>query len=358
MTEYLRPRIAAKLDGMSARQAELIDKASHPDLLGGDETFASIQKEMGLLHGTVERYEEYRRTVQQIADNRELLDDPDLGEMAKAELPELEAKVETLVAAIIDGLLSEASQGDRNAIVEIRAGIGGDEAALFAGALLQMYHHHAERRGWKIELLDESPSELGGFKEVVFSLSGIDVFKFMRFESGGHRVQRVPATESQGRIHTSAATVAVLPEAEDVDIQISESDLRIDTYRASGAGGQHVNKTDSAVRITHEPTGVVVQCQSERSQHKNKSKAMKALKARLYDLECRKVEGDRSQQRRDMVGSGDRSARIRTYNFPQNRLTDHRIGQNFSLDQVVEGKLEPVFDALLVADRERRIEEL
>jgi peptide chain release factor 1 len=358
MTEYLRPRIAAKLDGMSARLAELIAKASNPEMLRGDETFASIQKEMGLLQRTVDRYEEFRRIVQQIKDNRDLLDDPELGEMAREEIPELETNARSLVSQIIDGLLSEASQGDRNAIVEIRAGTGGDEAALFAGDLMQMYVHFAEKRGWKVELLDESPSEKGGFKEVVFVLSGLDVFKFMRFESGGHRVQRVPATESQGRVHTSAATVAVLAEAEDVDIQIQESDLRIDTYRASGAGGQHVNKTDSAVRITHEPTGTVVQCQSERSQHKNKSRAMKALKAKLYDLEREKVEGDRSQLRKDMVGSGDRSARIRTYNFPQNRLTDHRIGQNFSLEQVVEGKLDPVFKALLTADREQRIEEL
>ncbi len=358
MTEYLRPRIAAKLDGMSARLAELIAKASNPEMLRGDETFASIQKEMGLLQLTVDRYEEFRRIVQQINDTRDLLDDPELGEMAREEIPELETNARSLVSQIIDGLLSKASQGDRNAIVEIRAGTGGDEAALFAGDLMQMYVHFAEKRGWKVELLDESPSEKGGFKEVVFVLSGLDVFKFMRFESGGHRVQRVPATESQGRVHTSAATVAVLAEAEDVDIQIQESDLRIDTYRASGAGGQHVNKTDSAVRITHEPTGTVVQCQSERSQHKNKSRAMKALKAKLYDFEREKVEGDRSQLRKDMVGSGDRSARIRTYNFPQNRLTDHRIGQNFSLEQVVEGKLGPVFEALLTADREQRIEEL
>jgi peptide chain release factor 1 len=358
MTEYLRPRIAAKLDGMSARLAELIAKASDPERLTGDETFATVQKELGQLQGTVDRYEEFRRTVRQIEDNRELLEDPELADMAREEIPSLEAAAGSLVAQIIDGLLSEASQGDRNAIVEIRAGAGGDEAALFAGDLMQMYVHFAEKRGWKVELIDESPSEVGGYKEVIFSVSGADVFKFLRFESGGHRVQRVPATESQGRVHTSAATVAVLAEAEDVEVHVQESDLRIDTYRASGAGGQHVNKTDSAVRITHEPTGVVVQCQSERSQHKNKANAMKALKARLYDLEREKVEGDRSKLRKDMVGSGDRSARIRTYNFPQNRLTDHRIGQNFSLEQVVEGKLEPVFEALFAADREQRIEDL
>lgn len=361
MTEFLRPRIAAKLDGMSARLAELLAKVSDPDLLRGDDTFASIQKEMGVLQPTVERYESFRSLVKQIADNRELMEpggDAEVAQIAREELPELESQARTLVAQIIDGLFSEATQGDRNAIIEIRAGTGGDEAALFVADLMQMYVRFAERQGWKVELMDESPSELGGFKEVVFILSGIDVFKFMRFESGGHRVQRVPITESQGRIHTSAATVAVLPEVEDVEVEINDADLRIDTYRASGAGGQHVNKTDSAVRITHQPTGVVVQCQSERSQHKNKSRAMKALKAQLHDLERRRIESDRSQQRKDMVGTGDRNARIRTYNFPQNRITDHRIGQNFSLEQVVEGKLGPIFEALLAADREQRIEDL
>ena len=362
MTEFLRPRIAAKLDKMSARRAELIAKASNPELLKGDETFASIQKEMGALQGTVERYERFRRTVHQIEDNRALMstasEDAELAALAAEELPELESRAKLLVLEIIDGLISDASQGDRNAIVEIRAGTGGDEAALFAGNLLQMYQHFAERKGWRMDLIDESRSERGGFKEVVFSLSGRDVFNSMRFESGGHRVQRVPATESQGRVHTSAATVAVLPEAEDVEVTIKESDLRIDTYRASGAGGQHVNKTDSAVRITHNPTGEVVQCQSERSQHKNRARAMKALKTKLLDRQRQKIEGDRSQARKDMVGTGDRNARIRTYNFPQNRLTDHRIGQNFSLEQIVEGRLEPLFAALLAADRERRIEEL
>ena len=361
MSDYLRPRIAAKLDGMSARLAELMAKASNPELLAPGETYASIQKELGSLQRTVQRYDEFRDVLGQIEDNRALVDaneDPELSELAREELPDLDERARGLVAAIIDGLLSEASRGDRNAIVEIRAGTGGDEAALFAGDLLQMYHRFADKMGWKLAPIDESPAEVGGFKEVVFELRGTDVFKFMRFESGGHRVQRVPATESQGRVHTSAATVAVLPEAEDVEVEINEADLRVDTYRASGAGGQHVNKTDSAVRITHEPTGVVVQCQSERSQHKNRSKAMSALRTKLLELERERVEGDRSQQRRDMVGSGDRNARIRTYNFPQNRLTDHRIGQNFSLDQVVEGKLDPLFEALLAADRERRIEEL
>ncbi len=361
MTKVLRPRIAAKLDGMSARLAELLAKASVPSLLRHDETRADVQKEMGSLHRTVGPYEKYREIAQQIEDNRGLMEpggDPELAELAKEELPELEAEANALVAGIIDGLLSETSQGDRNAIVEIRAGAGGDEAALFVGDLMMMYARFAEKQGWRVEQLDESPSEVGGYKEVVLLLSGTDVFKFMRFESGGHRVQRVPATESQGRIHTSAATVAVLAEAEDVEVCIEDADLRIDTYRASGAGGQHVNKTDSAVRITHLPTGAVVQCQSERSQHKNKSKAMKALKSKLFDMQKEKADSDRSKLREDMVGSGDRSARIRTYNYRDNRVTDHRIGVNFTLDQVIIGRLEPVFDALLTVDREQRIEDL
>ena len=362
MSEYLRPKFAAKLDSMTARLAELLAKASNPEMMRPDETFASIQKEMGILQGTVDRYAEFRSVVNEIEDHQTYIDDPkrdaELAEWAKEELPGLDARAKALVNEIIDGLPSEASQGDRNAIVEVRAGTGGDEAALFVRDLMLMYARFAERHKWRVEQLDESPSEVGGFKEVVLHMSGSDVFKYMRFESGVHRVQRVPATESQGRVHTSAATVAVLAEAEDVEVHILESDLRIDTYRASGAGGQHVNKTDSAVRITHKPTGAVVQCQSERSQHKNKARAMMALKTKLFDLEREKVEGDRSQLRKDMVGSGDRSARIRTYNFPQNRLTDHRIGKNFSLDRIIEGRLEPVFEALLAHDRERRIEDL
>ncbi|MCA8955689.1 MAG: PCRF domain-containing protein, partial [Planctomycetes bacterium] len=246
MSEYLRPRIAAKLDGMSARLAELMAKASNPELLRPGETFAAISKEMGKLQSTVERYDGLRKLISQIVDNRALIDsgeDKELAELAREELPELDRNARALVDEIIDGLLAEASQGDRNAVVEIRAGTGGEEAALFAADLMQMYQRFADRMGWKFEPIDESPSDIGGFKEVVFELRGEDVFKYMRFESGGHRVQRVPVTEAQGRVHTSAATVAVLPEAEEVEVDVDERDLRIDTYRSSGAGGQHVNKT-------------------------------------------------------------------------------------------------------------------
>ncbi len=361
MTVYLRPRIAAKLDAMTARLRELLAKSADPAVIGRREEFASIQRELGGLQRTVAGYEDYRKLKQQIDDNLSLMEpggDKELAGLAKEEMPELETAIQTQVSQILDGLLAQASQGDRNAIVEIRAGTGGDEAALFVRDLLAMYGHLAESLRWKLEVLSDSPSEKGGFKEVVLSLSGDDVFQHMRFESGGHRVQRVPATESQGRIHTSAATVAVLPEAEEVEVDIETKDLRIDTYRASGAGGQHVNKTDSAVRITHLPTGAVVQCQAERSQHKNKAKAMKFLQAKLYDLAVEKVQGDRSEQRRNQVGSGDRNARVRTYNYPQNRVTDHRIQQNFSLHPVMEGKLLPIIKALLADDRERRIEEI
>ena len=242
--------------------------------------------------------------------------------------------------------------------MEIRAGIGGDEAALWARDLFDMYVHYCTEMGWKVELISEARSEMGGYKEVVFSVSGPDVFQYLRFESGGHRVQRVPATESQGRIHTSAATVAVLPEAEEVDVEVKSSDLEFQAVRASGPGGQNVNKVSSAVRLTHVPSGLVVFCQEERSQHKNKEKALKLLYSRLYDAEQQKLHDERAAHRRDQVGTGDRNMRIRTYNFPQSRVTDHRIGQNFSLDPVLQGKLLPVARALLAADREQRIEEL
>ena len=294
----------------------------------------------------------------QIEDNKSLLEDPELAELAREELPELEARAQKVADGLIDSLLVETEDEGRNAVVEIRAGAGGQEAALFARDLAGLYQRFADRMKWKVEPLSVSEAEMGGVKEIILSVTGRDVFRFLRFESGGHRVQRVPETESQGRIHTSAATVAVLPQAEDVEVHIDDKELRIDTYRASGAGGQHVNKTDSAVRITHEPTGIVVSCQQERSQLKNKNKAMKLLRTRLYDAEKQKREQARAADRRSQVGSGDRSMRIRTYNFPQDRLTDHRIRQNYPLAQVMEGKLEPVIEALMADERERRLQEL
>ena len=361
MSEFLRPRIQARLDGLAARLAELTAMAADPEIASQPARIAPMHRELGSLQGLVRCYEQFRGLEKRIVEDRALVSpggDPELAELARAELPELEEQARTLADELIDRMLQDQADGNRNAIVEIRAGTGGDEAALFARDLLGLYQRYAEEAGWKIEEISSSETELGGFKEVVFLVKGEGAFNRLRFESGGHRVQRVPTTESQGRVHTSAATVAVLPEVEDVEVEILDKELRIDTFRASGAGGQHVNKTDSAVRITHLPTGVVVSCQAERSQHKNRQKALKILKSRLYEEQQRQAQAERASDRKTQVGSGDRSQRVRTYNFPQDRLTDHRLGRNFPLAQVMEGRLAPVLDALLAHDRERRLEEL
>jgi peptide chain release factor 1 len=277
--------------------------------------------------------------------------DAELREMAEAELADVEAKLPEAEKAVMIALLPPDPSDSKNVIMEIRAGTGGDEAALFVGDLYRMYNRYAESNGLRISVMDISPSESGGYKEIVFSVEGEMVYKKLKYESGTHRVQRVPATETQGRIHTSAATVAVLAEAEEVDIEIKNEDLRIDTYRSSGSGGQHVNTTDSAIRITHIPTGVVVQCQDERSQHKNRAKAMRVLRSKLYEAQQQQIEAEQSEARRSQIGSGDRSEKIRTYNYPQNRLTDHRINLTlYKLDRVMEGDLEDVFDALYEHD--------
>jgi len=277
--------------------------------------------------------------------------DAELREMAEAELADVEAKLPEAEKAVMIALLPPDPSDSKNVIMEIRAGTGGDEAALFVGDLYRMYNRYAESNELKISVMDVSPSESGGYKEIVFSVEGEMVYKKLKYESGTHRVQRVPATETQGRIHTSAATVAVLAEAEEVDIEIKNEDLRIDTYRSSGSGGQHVNTTDSAIRITHIPTGVVVQCQDERSQHKNRAKAMRVLRSKLYEAQQQQIEADQSAARRSQIGTGDRSEKIRTYNYPQNRLTDHRINLTlYKLDHVMEGDLEDVFDALYEHD--------
>ncbi len=343
MTEYLAPRVAAKLDRMVARTEELVASIVDPEVLARPERVAALQRELGRLRLAVEPYREYRRLVAQIEEHRALLGpggDSELAEIARAELPELEHKARALADDVVDRLLAEVSYGPRNAIMEIRAGTGGEEAALWARDLFDMYVRYCEAMGWKVELLAASRSDLDGFKEVVFSVSGTDVFRYLRFESGGHRVQRVPATESQGRVHTSAATVAVLPEAEEVEIEIKDGDLEFQAVRSSGPGGQNVNKVASAVRLTHVPSGMVVFCQEERSQHKNRQNAMKLLRSRLYEQQQQKAHAARAAQRKSQVGTGDRNMRIRTYNFPQNRVTDHRIHQNFALDHVVQGRLE------------------
>ena len=287
-----------------------------------------------------------------------MLKDPDMRELAEEELATLRAELPKAEAALQLSLLPKDAADARSAMLEIRPGTGGEEAALFAGDLLRMYLRYAEARGWKVDTIEEQATELGGIKEVVAHVSGTNVFERLKFESGVHRVQRVPETESGGRIHTSAATVAVLPEAEDVDIQIDPNDLRIDTMRSSGAGGQHVNTTDSAVRITHIPTGIVV-TSSEKSQHRNRDKAMQVLKARLFDMERQRAHDERSASRAAQVGSGDRSERIRTYNFPQGRLTDHRIGLTlYKLDAVMGGDLDEIIDALIAEDQARKLAEM
>lgn len=320
----------------------------------GTGDIAALAKEYSDLKPVVDQIAAYQQIVADMEEAQAMLSDPDMAELAEEELPRLKAALPDAEAALQLALLPKDAADARPAMLEIRPGTGGDEAALFAGDLLRMYQRYAEARGWKIDIVEEQATEIGGIKEVVAHITGDNVFARMKYESGVHRVQRVPTTESGGRIHTSAATVAVLPEAEDVDIEINQTDIRIDTMRSSGAGGQHVNTTDSAVRITHLPTGIVV-TSSEKSQHRNRDKAMQVLRARLYDLERSRVDSARSADRAAQVGSGDRSERIRTYNFPQGRMTDHRINLTlYKLDQVMQGDLDEVIDAL-TADAQARL---
>lgn len=313
----------------------------------GSGDIAALGKEYSDLRPVVAQIGEYRQLLADLEEAEAMLADPEMAELAQEELPELKARLPEVEQALQVALLPKDAADAGSAILEIRPGTGGDEASLFAGDLLRMYQRYAEAQGWRFEIIEESATELGGIKEVVANVAGSGVFARMKYESGVHRVQRVPTTESGGRIHTSAATVAVLPEAVDVDIDIQPNDLRIDTMRASGAGGQHVNTTDSAVRITHLPTGLVV-TSSEKSQHRNREIAMNVLKARLYDMERQRIDSERSADRASQVGSGDRSERIRTYNFPQGRMTDHRINLTlYSLGQVMQGDLDEVIDALI-----------
>ena len=339
-----------KLEEVEDRFREVEGQLADPTVMANQEKFRALTREHAELSEVVEVYRQYRRLGEEIEGNRELLRDadPEVAEMAKAELPELEARREEFAQQLKLLLLPRDPNDGKNVILEIRAGTGGEEAALFAADLFRMYSRYADGQGWRVEILSASESDAGGFKEVIAMISGQKVYSRLKFESGTHRVQRVPETEAQGRIHTSACTVAVLPEAEDVDLEIDPSDLRIDVYRASGAGGQHVNKTESAVRITHLPSGVVVACQDEKSQHKNKAKAMKILKSRILDAMVAEQQAKMAADRKSQVGSGDRSERIRTYNFPQGRCTDHRIGLTlYRLENIMQGDLDEIIDALI-----------
>jgi len=338
-----------KIEELERRYQELESLLSDPAVLGNQGEFRRLSKEHFDLSALVNAYREYKKIVTEIEDNRGLLNesDPEMREMAEAELEVLENRRENLGEEIKFLLLPKDPNDDRSVVLEIRAGTGGDEAALFAGDLFRMYSRFAEANRWKVDVISASESDIGGFKEIIALVEGQGAYARLKYESGTHRVQRVPDTETQGRIHTSACTVAVMPEAEDIDIDINPSDLKIDVYRSSGAGGQHVNTTDSAVRITHLPTGIVVACQEERSQIKNRAKAMKVLKSRMLDVMVSEQNARMAADRKQQVGSGDRSERIRTYNFPQGRMTDHRIGLTlYRLDAIMAGDIGEIVDAL------------
>jgi len=338
------------LDDVVERFREVEGLLSDPANIADQKRYRELTKEHADLSELVAVYRRYKQVCEELEGHRELLQDsdPEMKELAKAELPELEEQQQHLQQELHLLLLPKDPNDDKNIILEIRAGTGGDEAALFAADLFRMYSRYADSKNWKVEIMSASETDGGGFKEIIAMISGAQVYSRLKFESGTHRVQRVPETETQGRIHTSACTVAVLPEAEDVDIEINPADLRVDLYRSSGSGGQHVNKTESAVRLTHIPTGVVVACQDEKSQHKNKAKAMKVLKSRIYDQMLAAQQAEMAADRKSQVGSGDRSERIRTYNFPQGRCTDHRIGLTlYRLDAIMQGDIEEVIEALI-----------
>ena len=350
--------LADKLTPFINRYNELSQMLSSPDITSDIKRMTELSKEQSSLLPIVEKAKEYRSLIEEISDSKEMLSDPEMGEMAKEELKELEPQIPLLEEEIKLLLLPRDPNDERNIIVELRAGAGGDEAAIFVGDLFNAYTRYADLKGWKVEIMNTSPSDAGGFKEVIALIKGEQVYSRLKYEGGTHRVQRVPATESQGRVHTSAITVAVMPEVDDVEIEINDNDLKIDVMRSSGCGGQSVNTTDSAVRITHLPTGIVVTNQDQKSQHKNREKAMKVLKARLYELEMQEQQSENAAERAAQVGTGDRSGRIRTYNYPQNRISDHRINLTlYRLNEIMSGGLLDEIIEPLIADHQAKIVE-
>lgn len=352
-----------RLEVAENRYDEITMKLSDPAVIANQDEYRKLMKEHSELEEVVLKFREYKKCLKEIEDSKEMLADKsldqELKEMAQLEIDEATERIEILKKEIKILLLPKDPNDDKSVIVEIRGGAGGEEAALFAADLFRMYTRYAERNRWSYEIVDSNETEIGGFKEVVFSIDARGAYSKLKFESGVHRVQRIPSTESGGRIHTSTVTVAVLPEVEDVDVNINMNDLRIDTYRASGAGGQHINKTSSAIRITHIPTGIVVTCQDQRSQHKNKDRAMSVLRSKLYEMEQEKQNSEVAQARKSQVGTGDRSEKIRTYNFPQSRITDHRIGFTaYNMEAVLDGDMEAIIDALITFDQAERLTKL
>ena len=351
-----------RLQMLADRYEELGELLSDPDVIADSKRFMELSKEMADLRETVEKYEKYKQVVQQIKDDEEMLSaglDDEMAAMVKEELSDSKNEKQKLEQEIKILLLPKDPNDGKDLIMEIRGAAGGDEASLFAADLFSMYSKYAERQGWSIEVIDKNMTEVGGFKEIALTINGKNVWSKLKYESGAHRVQRVPVTESAGRVHTSTATVVVMPEEEDVEIDLDPKDIRVDVYRSSGAGGQHINKTSSAVRMTHLPTGIVVAMQDQRSQQQNREKAMKILKARVYDYYKSQEQSEYDENRKSAVGTGDRSERIRTYNYPQNRVTNHRIGLSLNkLDRIMNGELDDVIDALVLYDQTKALEEL
>ena len=346
-----------KLDSVEKRYEDLTKKISDPEIISKQDEWKNYMKEHAEIEPIVEKYREYKKVKQAIEDAKEMMEDPEMKELAEMELLDNKERLPKIEEELKILLIPKDPDDDKDVICEIRAGAGGEEAALFAGTLFRMYSMYAERKHWKLEIVNENETGIGGYKEVSFMISGKGAYSRLKFESGVHRVQRVPETEANGRIHTSTATVAVLPVVEDVEIEINPSDIKMEVFRASGAGGQHVNKTSSAVRLIHEPTGIVVECQTERSQFQNREYAMKMLKTKLYDMEKQKQDSEVRNARKSQVGSGDRSEKIRTYNYPQGRITDHRIGMSiYQMDDFLNGNLDEMIDNLIAADRAEKLQ--